>query len=132
MKDMLWFNFILGLNFIFLCFKLIIIHYHTPKQRKIKFKPRIKLNHNRYKGSVIIDPEQATEKADYKCGKSFYLDPILRLPKCWLSEKIPQNYNFPNTIIYYATLISDHSWILIEDIDWCNTDCCLFGVNLQK
>ena len=42
----LWFNFILGLNFIFLCFNLIIIHYHTPKQRKIKFKPRIKLNHN--------------------------------------------------------------------------------------
>ena len=31
---MLWFNFILGLNFITLCFKLIIIHYHTQKQRK--------------------------------------------------------------------------------------------------
>ena len=29
---MLWFNFILGLNFIFLCFNLIIIHYHTPKK----------------------------------------------------------------------------------------------------
>ena len=43
---MLWFNFILGLNFISLCFKLIIIHYHTQKQREIKFKPRIKLNHN--------------------------------------------------------------------------------------
>ena len=47
---MLWFNFILGLNFIFFCFKLIIIHYHTQKQRKIKFKPRIKLNHNIYIG----------------------------------------------------------------------------------
>ena len=45
---MLWFIFILGLSFIFLCFKLIIIHYHTPKQRKIKFKPRIKLNSNTY------------------------------------------------------------------------------------
>ena len=42
----LWFNFILGLNFIFFCFKLIIIHYHTQKQKKIKFKPTIKLNHN--------------------------------------------------------------------------------------
>ena len=41
---MLWFNFILGLNFIFLSFKLIIIYYHTPKQRKLKFQPRIKLN----------------------------------------------------------------------------------------
>ena len=45
---MLWFNFILGLNFIFFCFKLIIIHYHTQKQKKIKFKPRRKLNHNIY------------------------------------------------------------------------------------
>ena len=44
--QMLWFNFILGLSFIFFCFKLIIIHYHTQKQKKIKFKPRIKLNHN--------------------------------------------------------------------------------------
>ena len=39
---MLWFNFILGLNFISICFKLIIIHYQTPKQRELKFKPRIK------------------------------------------------------------------------------------------
>ena len=30
---MLWFNFILGSNVIFLCFKLIFIHNHTPKQR---------------------------------------------------------------------------------------------------
>ena len=45
---MLWFNFILGLNFIFLCFKLIIMHYLTQKQWKIKFKPRMKLNHNTY------------------------------------------------------------------------------------
>ena len=43
---LLWFNFALGLIFILLCFKLIIIHYHTQKQRKIKIKPRIKLNHN--------------------------------------------------------------------------------------
>ena len=45
---MLWFNFILGLIFISLCFKLIIIYYHAQKQRKIKIKPRIKLNHNIY------------------------------------------------------------------------------------
>ena len=42
----LWFKFILGSNFIFFCFKLIIIHYHTQKQGNIKFEPRIKLNHN--------------------------------------------------------------------------------------
>ena len=45
---MLWFNFIPGLIFIFFCFKLIIIYYHTQKQKKIKIKPRIKLNHNMY------------------------------------------------------------------------------------
>ena len=50
---MLWLDFILGLNFIFFCFKLIIIHYHTPKQKKIKFKPRIKLNHNIYKYILV-------------------------------------------------------------------------------
>ena len=31
---MLWFIFILGLNFISLCFKLIIIHYHTTRPQK--------------------------------------------------------------------------------------------------
>ena len=30
-----------------------------------------------YKGSVLVESEQAIEKADYKYGKSFYLDPIL-------------------------------------------------------
>ena len=43
---MLWFNFILDLNFISFCLKLIIILYHSPKTRKIKFKTRIKLNYN--------------------------------------------------------------------------------------
>ena len=46
--SMLWFNFILGSNFIFHCFKLVIIHYNTQKQKKTKFEPRIKLNHNIY------------------------------------------------------------------------------------
>ena len=30
-----------------------------------------------YKGSIIIEPEQIIEKADCKCGKYFYLEPIL-------------------------------------------------------
>ena len=34
------------------CFKLITIHYHTPKQREIKFTPRIKLNHYRYTTNI--------------------------------------------------------------------------------
>ena len=32
---MLWLSFIFGLNFIFLCFKLIIIHHHTQNQKNI-------------------------------------------------------------------------------------------------
>ena len=37
---MLWFSFMLGKNFVFFCMILSL------KQRKIEFKPRIKLNHN--------------------------------------------------------------------------------------
>ena len=40
----MWFNYTLGLNFICLCFKVIIVHYHTQEQRKMKFKPSLKLN----------------------------------------------------------------------------------------
>ena len=29
-------------------YHVIIIHYHTQKQKKIKFEPRINLNHNIY------------------------------------------------------------------------------------
>ena len=31
---MLWLHFILGVIFIFFCFKLITTHYHTQKQEK--------------------------------------------------------------------------------------------------
>ena len=52
---LLWFNFILGFNFIFLRFQT---HYHTllyPK-KKSKLKPRIKLNNNitRYSSSHYL------------------------------------------------------------------------------
>ena len=43
---LLWFNFILGLKFIFFCFKLITLRYHTQNQKQIKFKPKMNLNHN--------------------------------------------------------------------------------------
>ena len=78
---MLWFNFILGLNFIFLCFKLIIIHYHSQKQRQIKFKPRIKLNHNIYDKvlyylwSALLKPNSA--KFVWIWNKVHILMPIL-------------------------------------------------------
>ena len=51
MGSWLWFKFILGLNFISLCFKLNIILYHTPKQRELTSKSMIKLNQNIYTSS---------------------------------------------------------------------------------
>ena len=52
---MLWFNFILGLNFIFLCFKLIIIHYHTTKTKENKFKPKVKITFLQFSNSVAME-----------------------------------------------------------------------------
>ena len=50
MTYLLWFNFILGLNFIldlyFLLFLGVVICDNDLKQKKIIFKPMIKLNHN--------------------------------------------------------------------------------------
>ena len=45
------FNFILGLNFIFLCFWVFYsnVYLNEFKQGGIKFKPRIKLNHHNSK-----------------------------------------------------------------------------------
>ena len=45
---MLWFNFILGLNFIFLCFGVWLCILMSLKSKKIKFKPRVELNPNIY------------------------------------------------------------------------------------
>ena len=39
-----WLNFAIGLNFIFLCVKPIIVNYRTTNQGKRKFKPMLKLN----------------------------------------------------------------------------------------
>ena len=42
-----WFNFILGLNFIFFYFWEQCCMVMSLKQKKVQFKPRIKLNHNK-------------------------------------------------------------------------------------
>ena len=49
LMDLLWF--ILGLNFIFLCLKIIIIHYHIQKQKK------------RRKAKDEIEPQQIHDAA---------------------------------------------------------------------
>ena len=55
---MLWFNFILGSNFLFFCFKLIImlLSYHTQKQKKRKFGPGNKPQRDIYL-ALLTDPE---------------------------------------------------------------------------
>ena len=45
---MLWFNFILGLNIISLCFGSWLCIVMSLKSKKIIFKPRIELNPNIY------------------------------------------------------------------------------------
>ena len=49
------------LKFSFLLFQthyhVIIIHYHTQKQKKRKFEPRIKLNHNISMPDLVIQIE---------------------------------------------------------------------------
>ena len=63
---MLWFNFILCLNFISLCFKLINIHYQTPKQREKKVTPRIKLNYNIYKIELCLQEDLLLTNSENK------------------------------------------------------------------
>ena len=75
----LWFSFVLGLIFIFLCSKFIIIHYPTLKQRKIKIKLRIKLNHNIYMGYVGMCQSM---------GYTFCLDVNLKIAKSTLFKRV--------------------------------------------
>ena len=48
MMYLLLLNIIPGLNCTSLGSKLITMHYYTPKQREIKLKPGMILNHNIY------------------------------------------------------------------------------------
>ena len=65
--DMLWFTFIFGSNFTFLCCRLVILHYHTQPQRKklIAFEPGIKFlggggsSHIKMMGMVVVLPRGA-------------------------------------------------------------------------
>ena len=92
---MFWFNFILGLNFTFFCFKLIVIHYHTQKQKKIAFKPRIKLNHNIHKRKHVMKLVHVL-----KCLKGLwhgYLVTRLYSRWTWYQVKEWQNHSFFQT-----------------------------------
>ena len=66
---MLWFNFILGSNFISLCLKLTIIHYITQKQKNIKFEPRTKDK---------IEPQHIKRTIRLKSSVTVFLIPSFR------------------------------------------------------
>ena len=53
---MLWFNFILGSNFISLCLKLTIIHYITQKQKNIKIWTKDKIEPQHIKWTIRLKP----------------------------------------------------------------------------
>ena len=50
---MLWFNFILGLNYSFFCFFGLVMYDNELKTKK-KIKPRIKVYHNIYFASFAF------------------------------------------------------------------------------
>ena len=61
----------LGLNYIFSCFKLLIVHYHTQKQKKIEFKARMKLNHNIY---TLTEMRIQEHNREFCCLYSLHFD----------------------------------------------------------
>ena len=96
---MLWFNFILGLNFIFLCFKVIIIHYHTPKQR-------IKLNYNIY--NTFVFPVQFFNHCSSLLMNVLLLTDVLKMFKiqCYAFECSLSPVLFCHTQWIWITFIS--------------------------
>ena len=76
-----------------------------------------------YKGSVLIEPEQAIEKADYKCDKSFYLDPILDTYKKKIIEnpiadeilEMTAKANIDRLDFGLKKIIKDHSHVVFTN-----------------
>ena len=114
---MLWFYFILSSNFIFLCFKLIIIYYNTQRQKKGKFEPRIKLNHNTYITYLPIT-------------KRRYSTIILfgRVLECTFVRKrlLKVTYVISNFLSSYNVLINSYLSV------WCLLSILLYSLLLQS
>ena len=90
---MLWFSFILGLNLNFFCFEVIIIYYHSPKQKEIKFKPRIELNHNIYNIYFYLNKFESLPQELDCSSMGLYRSIILM----WLLSFLPHcDYIFPS------------------------------------
>ena len=68
---MLWFNFILGSNFLNLLFLGMVMYDNNMimslKQKKRKFEPRIKLNHNTYTCQEVAYYKSVAPISDHGC-----------------------------------------------------------------
>ena len=136
---MLWFNFILGLIFISLCFKLVTIHYYTPKQRDRKFKPSIKLNPNIYiwgsrkcrinnflSATILYICNKATSKyhlyltktADLVMVKIIYLQSLQRIRREKYTLKM---LKIKYEIFRHASYVTDRSFQEMRELFKKNT-----------
>ena len=105
LEYILWFNLILGLSFICLCVGVWQCVIMSLKQGEVKFKPRIKLNHNiflfkksiwvlvelvrsRTQNFTIIDQEK--QKPDRKSNEFTFGTPWLQdlLRKHWFTSSV--------------------------------------------
>ena len=113
---MLWFNFIFGINFIFHCFKVIIIHYHTPKQR-------IRLNYNIY--NIFVFPVQFFNHRSSLLVNVLLLTDVLKMFKN-LFNFMPLSvaFYFPVTHNEFGSLL--YLWTLALLVYCSVCLCCTF------
>ena len=75
MKHILWFNFIHGSNLF--SFVPNSLSYHNQKQKKVKFEPRIKLNHNIYMVCLLFATVYWYKSLQFVKGSNITLLPCL-------------------------------------------------------
>ena len=114
---MLWFNFFLGLNFLFLCLKLIIMHYGTPKQRKNK-----------------IETKQKIEPKHIHCKyNTFYNQKFIFFSKIWIITNNSWKWQTKSLNIEYYYC---HSWcnnkLSISSIMWSSAVAALYCREIYK
>lgn len=73
--------YLLWLNFVFLRFKLLIIHHYDQNQRQIKFEPRIKLSHNMYAVCCLFVFQKSG-----KCCQRYLKKKVVKFYKSGLSR----------------------------------------------
>ena len=103
-------------KFICLCFKLVIIHYHTKKkQRKTKFQPRTKLNNNIYKQKPVREE---------RC-KCLWMSLITTCPHSIYQVKHLENQSTHQTGFSNLTYLSKNTSVCSKSRHIVTNACCL-------